>query len=68
LLFSQIQVRFGFMPIPLVDFTGIGENATDIVLRLKTSPRATARPTPSPAKFASADKWPRRSWPHPYGA
>jgi sugar/nucleoside kinase (ribokinase family) len=26
------------MPIPLVDFTGIGENATDIVLRLKDFP------------------------------
>jgi len=26
------------MPIPLVDFTGIGENATDIVLRLKAFP------------------------------
>jgi sulfofructose kinase len=26
------------MPIPLVDFTGIGENATDIVLRLKEFP------------------------------
>src|SRR5262245_50465815 len=26
------------MPVPLVDFTGIGENATDIVLRLKDFP------------------------------
>src|SRR5215471_16746994 len=26
------------MPVPLVDFTGIGENATDIVLRLKEFP------------------------------
>ena len=26
------------MPIPLVDFTGIGENATDIVLRLRDFP------------------------------
>lgn len=26
------------MPIPIVDFTGIGENATDIVLRLKQFP------------------------------
>jgi sugar/nucleoside kinase (ribokinase family) len=26
------------MPIPLVDFTGVGENATDIVLRLKAFP------------------------------
>jgi sulfofructose kinase len=26
------------MPIPIVDFTGIGENATDIVLRLKEFP------------------------------
>jgi len=26
------------MPIPIVDFTGIGENATDIVLRLKDFP------------------------------
>ena len=26
------------MPTPMVDFTGIGENATDIVLRLKEFP------------------------------
>ena len=26
------------MPIPMVDFTGIGENATDVVLRLKEFP------------------------------
>ena len=26
------------MPVPVVDFTGIGENATDIVLRLKDFP------------------------------
>lgn len=26
------------MPVPIVDFTGIGENATDIVLRLKEFP------------------------------
>jgi len=38
LLFPQIQVRFGFMPIPIADFTGIGENATDIVLRLRDFP------------------------------
>jgi sugar/nucleoside kinase (ribokinase family) len=38
LIFWRIQVRFAFMPIPFVDFTGIGENATDIVLRLKDFP------------------------------
>jgi sulfofructose kinase len=38
LIFWRIQVRFAFMPIPLVDFTGIGENATDIVLRLRDFP------------------------------
>jgi sugar/nucleoside kinase (ribokinase family) len=38
LLFSRIQVRFRLMPISLVDLTGIGENATDIVLRLKDFP------------------------------
>jgi hypothetical protein len=30
------------MPVPIVDFTGIGENATDIVLRLKEFPARTA--------------------------
>src|SRR5260221_1337706 len=38
LLFSQLRVGLRSMPIPLVDFTGIGENATDVVLRLKAFP------------------------------
>src|SRR5215467_5924266 len=38
LLFYQFRVRFACMPIPFVDFTGIGENATDVVLRLKDFP------------------------------
>src|SRR5882762_9611566 len=38
LLFSQYRIGLRSMPIPLVDFTGIGENATDIVLRLKAFP------------------------------
>jgi sulfofructose kinase len=35
---TRYQVGFRFMPIPIVDFTGIGENATDIVLRLAEFP------------------------------
>ena len=38
LFFTRFHVLFRFMSFPLVDFTGIGENATDIVLRLKEFP------------------------------
>jgi sugar/nucleoside kinase (ribokinase family) len=38
LISTRDRVRFRFMPVPLVDFTGIGENATDIVLRLAEFP------------------------------
>jgi len=38
LLSTQFRVPLPSMPSPLVDFTGIGENATDIVLRLKDFP------------------------------
>jgi sulfofructose kinase len=35
---TRYQVGFRVMSIPIVDFTGIGENATDIVLRLAEFP------------------------------
>jgi sulfofructose kinase len=38
LISAPYQLGFRVMPLPLVDFTGIGENATDIVLRLAEFP------------------------------
>lgn len=38
LISGAYQVGFRFMPLPLVAFTAIGENATDIVLRLAEFP------------------------------
>jgi sulfofructose kinase len=38
LISSQYRVGFRLMSLPIADFTGIGENATDIVLRLAEFP------------------------------